>query len=121
MGSLCAAGDKTANMKGTPHKAFLDMLVEVASTLDIKLFVWDTSMRVLPCRRAKGKKRGGCSQITAAELWLGLLLRGVILSVITTLAKGSVRSIVRVLNASKHHSPTSTQPPLNLLFILLVG
>ena len=121
MGSLCAAGDKTANMKGTPHKAFLDMLVEVASTLDIKLFVWDTSMRVLPCRRAKGKKRGGCAQITAAELWLGLLLRGVILSVITTLAKGSVRSIVRVLNASKHHSPTSTQPPLNLLFILLVG
>ena len=95
--SKCAAGDVVACKPGSVHHTFLSMLMAVATKLGICVLVWDIASRLGPCRRQKAKPghaRGGCAELTAAELWLDDIGRGVMLEAFKSVAKGNVQSVI---------------------------
>jgi len=91
--SKCAAGDIVARKPGSKHYAFLSMLEGVAAALGFCLLVWDMASRLGPCCRQKTSERGGCANLTAAELELEADAHAAMLKVFEAVAEGSVRSI----------------------------
>jgi hypothetical protein len=95
--SKCAAGDVVACKPGSVHYSFLSMLMQVAGALGVSVFVWDIASRLGPCRRQKAKRahaRGGCAELTVAELWLDDLGRRAMLLAFQNVAQGTVKSVI---------------------------